>query len=62
MDGGRPSAHPEGVRIVHAVLVDRDGGVVSRLRRPDGSIMREPPSSGAVLDALLLSLGLPATA
>ena len=62
MDGIRPSAHPDAVRITQLVIVDRDGTVLSRVRRPDGSTWREPPSSGAVLDALLTSLGLPATA
>ena len=62
MAGIRPSSHPDAKRITQLVLVDREGTIVSRLRRPDGSIFCEPPSSGAVLDALLSSFGLSATA
>lgn len=51
-DGGPPSAHPDGVRVVQVVLVDRDGGVAGRVRFPDGTVLREPPAMGAVLAAL----------
>src|SRR5262245_26264574 len=48
MTGVRPSAHPDALRVTQLVIVDRDGTVFSRLRYPDGSILCEPPSSGAV--------------
>lgn len=54
----RPSAHPEGRRIFHVVMVDRDGHVAGRVRLPDGSIMTEPPGYGAILDSLRVALGL----
>ncbi len=62
MDGTRPSAHPDAQRIFQIVLVDRTGAVVSRVRYPDGSVMREPPEYGAVLDALRSALGIRAVA
>ena len=64
MDGrpGRPSGHPDARRVFQVVLVDRAGAVVSRVRFPDGSIMKEPPGHGAILDALRAALGLPAAA
>jgi hypothetical protein len=58
MDGVRPPAHPDALRITHVILLDRNGDVASRLRFPDGRIMGEPPSEGAVLDALKASLGV----
>ena len=54
----RPSAHPDARRITQVVLVDRQGRVESRVRFPDGTIMREPPSVGAVLDLLRVALGV----
>ena len=36
--------------------------VIGRLRCPDGSTLKEPPSAGTVLDALFVSLGLPVPA
>ena len=62
MAGVRPSAHPDAKRITQLVIVERDGTVLGRLRYPDGSILREPPSAGAALDVLLESMGLPSTA
>jgi hypothetical protein len=59
LDGTRPSAHPEAQRITQVVVVDRGGRVESRVRFPDGSIMREAPSVGAVLDAMRAALGPP---
>lgn len=59
MDGIRPSAHPEAQRVTLVVLLGRDGTVESRVRCPDGSIMRDGPGEGAVLDAMRTALGLP---
>lgn len=54
----RPSAHPDAERVFQIALVNRDGFVVSRLRYPDGTVIKEPPATGAVLDALRTALGL----
>ena len=57
---GRPSNHPDAQRVFQVVLVDCAGSTVARLRRPDGSVLREAPAGGAVLDALLTALGVQA--
>ena len=58
LDAVRPSAHPEARRVIHVVLVARDGTVAGRIRYPDGTIMASPPTHGAVLDGLRGALGL----
>ena len=62
MEGIRPSAHPDAVRVTQVVLLDREGRVESRIRYPDGSIIREAPAYGVALDALRVALGLPQVA
>jgi hypothetical protein len=58
LDGvGRPSRHPKAERIVLAVLLGRDGSVVSRMRWPDGRVAREAPAVGEVLQAMRRALG-----
>jgi hypothetical protein len=57
-DGIRPSAHPEARRVVVVLLLGRDGTVEGRVRWPDGTILRDPPGEGLVLEAMRAALGL----
>lgn len=51
---------PGRVRI--ALLIDREGRVVSRTTLADGTILEEPPACGRVIDILRRCLGLPTEA
>lgn len=55
----RPSQMPTRQRVVTSLLVARDGAVASCVRHGDGSEFTEPPTVGAVPDALKRCLGLP---
>lgn len=59
LDAGRPSAHPDAVRVAQVIVVTRDGDVVSHVRASDGESFDEPPEGGRTFDALHRALGLP---
>ncbi len=55
---GRPSAHPDAVRMRMLVMVDRDGTTVSKVECSDGRTIDEP-GEGYMLDLLRRTVGVP---
>jgi hypothetical protein len=55
----RPSKHPDRVRMLHCVLVARDGTAASHLRTADGKVIDDELPLGIGLDVIKRSLGLP---
>lgn len=58
----RPSAAADRVRVRMTVLVSRDGTIAGSRALGDGERVLEPPTQGAMVDALLRCMGAPTAA